>query len=314
MIKTWTILWIILSIIIISLPLWLLFFILTKKIFKISDFLEQKLNDFRTLKKIKKEILDKDRNENNEIKTETIKDFKQNDDWLEDIINIIDTSNTKHNEDQKYIDKESNNEEIIDEEVETQQDKNIILKQKKLLERIVYEASIFKKDWKIDDYEKKLIEWLAIDPQNLEITKQLAELYFTIWDHKKSLSLSKKIIERDPEDHNAIRQIWEIYLLTWDLKTAEILIEKSINLKPTNPKYYISMVEIFYNTERKKEAIDSMEKIVKLRPTNTNYMVTLADLYEEIDDYDNAKKYYFKVLELEPSNDKAKRKIKNYAK
>jgi Flp pilus assembly protein TadD len=74
------------------------------------------------------------------------------------------------------------------------------------------------------------------------------------------------------------------------------------------------MVEIFYNTERKKEAIDSMEKIVKLRPTNTNYMVTLADLYEEIDDADNAKKYYFKVLELEPSNEKAKRKIKNYAK
>lgn len=312
MIKIWTILWIILSIIIISLPLWLLFFILTKKIFKVSDFLEQKFNDFRTLKKIKKEILDKDRNENNEIKTEVIKDFKQNDDWLEEIINIIDTSNVKYNiAQEEYNNKD---EDTIDEEVETQQDKNIIIKQKKLLERIVYEASIFKKDWKIDDYEKKLIEWLAIDPQNLEITKQLAELYFTIWDHKKSLSLSKKIIERDPEDHNAIRQIWEIYLLTWDLKTSEILIEKAINLKPTNPKYYISMVEIFYNTERKKEAIDSMEKIVKLRPTNTNYMVTLADLYEEIDDSDNAKKYYFKVLELEPSNEKAKRKIKNYAK
>jgi len=74
------------------------------------------------------------------------------------------------------------------------------------------------------------------------------------------------------------------------------------------------MVEILYNTERKKEAIDSMEKIVKLRPTNTNYMMTLADLYEEIDESDNAKKYFFKILEIEPSNEKAKRKIKNYAK
>jgi tetratricopeptide (TPR) repeat protein len=74
------------------------------------------------------------------------------------------------------------------------------------------------------------------------------------------------------------------------------------------------MVEILYNTERKKEAIDAMEKIVKLRPTNTNYMMTLADLYEEIDDPDSSKKYFFKILELEPSNDKAKRKIKNYAK
>lgn len=307
MLKIWTLLWIILTVIVISLPLWLLFFVLTKRTLKVWNFLEQKFSDFKTLKKIKKEILEK--NQETQIETETIKDINQ-EKWafqpIDEIQELINKHITKKDEQEQEIEQEP--------EEENEQDKNIVLKQKKLLERIVYEASMLKKEWKIDEYEKKLIEWLAIDPSNLEITKRLAELYFTIWDHKKALSLSKRIIEEDPEDHNAIRQIGEIYLLTWDLKTSEILVEKAINLKPTNPKYYISMVEILYNTERKKEAIDCMEKIVKLRPTNTNYMMTLADLYEEIDDPDNSKKYFFKILELEPSNEKAKRKIKNYAK
>ena len=117
------------------------------------------------------------------------------------------------------------------------------------MEKISYEANSFKKEWKPEEYEKKLIEWLAIDPENLELNKQLADLYFTVWNHKKALSLLKKIIEVDPEDHNVIRQIWEIYLMMWDYETSELLIEKAINLKPNNPKYYISMVEIMYNTE-----------------------------------------------------------------
>lgn len=306
MLKIWTILWIVLTIIVVAIPLWLLFFILTKRTLKVWNFFEQKFSDFKTLKKIKKEILEKNQEEQIEIETETIKDFGSEKTNIEPIDEIKELITKPKNE--VVIELEEEQEPL------SEQDKNIILKQKKLLERIVYEALTLKKEWKIDEYEKKLIEWLAIEPSNLEITKQLAELYFTIWDHKKALSLSKKIIEEDPEDHNAIRQIWEIYLLTWDLKTSEILVEKAINLKPTNPKYYISMVEILYNTERKKEAIDCMEKIVKLRPTNTNYMMTLADLYEEIDESDNAKKYFFKILELEPSNEKAKRKIKNYAK
>ena len=304
MLKIWTILRMVLTTIVVVIPLWLLFFILTKRTLKVWNFFEQKFSDFKTLKKIKKEILEK--NQEEQIETETIKDFSTEKGNIEPIDEITELISKQKIEKVDEIEEE--------EEPLSEQDKNIILKQKKLLERIVYEALTLKKEWKIDEYEKKLIEWLAIDPSNLEITKQLAELYFTIWDHKKALSLSKKIIEEDPEDHNAIRQIWEIYLLTWDLKTSEILVEKAINLKPTNPKYYISMVEILYNTERKKEAIDCMEKIVKLRPTNTNYMMTLADLYEEIDESDNAKKYFFKILELEPSNEKAKRKIKNYAK
>ena len=178
------------------------------------------------------------------------------------------------------------------------------------LETILIEATILKNSGKFEQYEKKLIEGLAIDDESLEILKPLSELYFTLGNYKKALSLLKKVSEKDPNDHKAIWQIWEIYFMAGYNQTAELLVEKAINLKNDNPKYYLTMVEIFYNTDRSWEALAYMEKIVKLRPTNPKYLLATAELYEQIGDLDNAKKFYFNTLEYEPANEKAKNKIR----
>jgi len=292
MTKLGTILWIVFTIILLIFPIRLLIIFLAKRGSKLINLVKQKIHNIKTLDKMRNELLQqraKEIREENNINDEII------------ISSIFENKEAEIKSEEKIW--------TIQDNVEENTNKNILEKQKKILEKISYEANVYKKDGKLEEYEKKLIEGLAIDPNNLELNKQLADLYFTIWNHKKALSLLKKIIEEDPDDHNAIRQIWEIYLISGDYETAELLIEKAINIKPSNPKYYISMVEILYNTERKKDAIAVMEKIVKLRPTNSNYALTLAELYEETQDKDNAKKYYFKVLEQEANNEKAKRKI-----
>ena len=185
-------------------------------------------------------------------------------------------------------------------------------KNKKKLETILIEANILKNSGKFEQYEKKLIEGLAIDDESLEILKPLSELYFTLGNYKKALSLLKKVSEKDPNDHKAMWQIWEIYFMAGYNQTAELLVEKAINLKNDNPKYYLTMVEIFYNTDRSWEALAYMEKIVKLRPTNPKYLLATAELYEQVGDLDNAKKYYFNVLEYEQNNEKAKAKIREF--
>ncbi|MBF0932071.1 MAG: tetratricopeptide repeat protein [candidate division SR1 bacterium] len=185
-------------------------------------------------------------------------------------------------------------------------------KNKKKLETILIEANILKNSGKFEQYEKKLIEGLAIDDESLEILKPLSELYFTLGNYKKALSLLKKVSEKDPNDHKAIWQIGEIYFMAGYNQTAELLVEKAINLKNDNPKYYLTMVEIFYNTNRSGEALAYMEKIVKLRPTNPKYLLATAELYEQVGDLDNAKKYYFNVLEYEQNNEKAKAKIREF--
>lgn len=182
--------------------------------------------------------------------------------------------------------------------------------QLKQLNGIILEAELLKSEGKFEACERKLIEGLTIDAENLEISRQLSDLYFTLWNHKKALSLLKKVTEKDPEDHQSIWQIGEIYFLTGDNETAEYLVDKAINLKNDNPKYYLTMVEIFYNTERLEDALSYMEKVIKLRPTNTTYLLTIAGLYEEFGNVENAKKYYFQVLEYEQNNQKAKNKIK----
>ncbi len=184
-------------------------------------------------------------------------------------------------------------------------------KHQKLLEKIRYEALLQKDKGNVDNYEKKLIEWLAMDPENFEFMKLLSDFYFSIWNHTKALSLLKKILEQRPDDHKAIWQIWEIYLAKGEFDTAELLIEKAISLKPNDPKYYVSMVEIKYNTQKKEEAANLMEKVIKLRPSHVWYLLALAKLYEEITDYTNAKKYYFKILEFEPMHDLAKQKVQS---
>ncbi len=279
--------WIVLTVILLAFPIGFLFYFLFRDLGKYLRVFWNKILSEKILNKIKTEIVQE--NLVNKYQIEEIPESQQ-DLWSEEL-------------EGSELEKKKSVEELVDKEFSK--------KKKKLIEKIVYEALVFRKEWKLDEYEKKIIEWLAIEPNDRDLNKLLADFYFNLWNYKKALSLLKKIIEIDPQDHKAIRQIGEMYLITGDFETAELLIEKAISINQSNPKYYISMVEVLYNTDRKREAVEIMEKVVKLRPTNPNYLLTLADLHLEVLDYDLAKKYYFRVLEYEPSNEKAKQKLKD---
>lgn len=295
--------WMLLTILLITLPIGLLSFFFSKKILKKFTFLLEKIDTFDALVNFKKDMAylyrKKFKSLKKTIDTKKV-DYIQHDeqkflDTIEDIIQPKRSSSLR-----------PDSEVLIDDE----EGKTTLLKKRKLIEKITYDALGLRKDGKIIEYEKKIIEGLAIDPNDKDLNKLLADLYFTMSNYKKALPILKKNIELDTKDHKAIWQIWEIYLTSWDFDIAELLIQKAISINPTNPKYYISMVELMYNTDRKHDAIVEIEKVIKLRPTNSAYMLTLADLYQEVHDLDNAKKYYFRVLEHEPSNEKAKKKLK----
>ena len=297
----------------IGFPILIIAFFVSKKVQKVFGRFFNKIRQMHVLKSFKEDILFKSKKAQPKI------DDEENAPKILDVSDII----SKENESsvveeeldiiQNIVDAPLVNSPIPQQE-DLVLDKESFLKNKKLMEKIVYEALVLRKEGKLDDYEKKLIEWLALDPNDKDLNRFLADYYFSLGNHKKSLSLLKKIVELDPKDHKAIWQIGEIYLTSGDFETAELLIEKAITINPANPKYYVSMVELYYNTDRKHDAIQQLEQIVKLRPTNPSYMLTLADLYSEIDDLDNAQKYYFRVLEHEPSNEKAKKKLKDLVK
>lgn len=312
MIKIGTFLWIVLTVILIAFPIMIIVFLVSKRTQNVFGSFYRKIKDVRILRRFKEDIIFRWKKPQPVVETSeewTTQDTEQIHYSQEPSLLIV----------QEEIDIIQNIVEApIDSPIPVQEDividKESFLKNKKLMEKIVYEALVLRKEWKLDEYEKKLIEWLALDPNDKDLNRFLADYYFSLWNHKKALSLLKKIVELDPKDHKAIWQIGEIYLTSGDFETAELLIEKAIMINPANPKYYVSMVELYYNTDRKHDAIQQLEQIIKLRPTNPSYMLTLADLYLEIGDPDNAQKYYFRVLEHEPSNEKAKKKLKELIK
>lgn len=178
------------------------------------------------------------------------------------------------------------------------------------VEDIKYAALTYKERWKKDEYEKKLIEGIALVGDHEEFLIMLADHYFEAGQYVRAATLLKKIIHINPENHRAIWQLWQIYAHDKDRETAKLLLEKARDLKDDNPKYLISLVEMYYEEKNMRECILLVEKLSKLRPTNIDYLLTLGNLHEEINQPTKAHSYYMKVLELNPTNDEAKKAIK----
>ena len=125
--------------------------------------------------------------------------------------NTEEKKETKKEEKSEKKDEEKSESSVFDDttSLDSPSEKVLDEKEKKLIDRIVIEATSLKNGWKYDEYEKKIIEWLAIDPSNLELTRMLSDYYFTIWSYKKALPLLKKIIEREPKRHkDHFRKHW----------------------------------------------------------------------------------------------------------
>ena len=107
----------------------------------------QKVNNLKALEKMKDDLLKqsaKETAEENNITTEKI------------IISTIFDNAPKAEEEEK---EEIPQEQFATNAVEIEEvNKTIQEKQKKLLDKIMYEANSLKKDGKLEDYEKKLIE------------------------------------------------------------------------------------------------------------------------------------------------------------
>ena len=170
----------------------------------------------------------------------------------------------------------------------------------------------YNKDRNPELYEKKLIEWLALDPANHDFMLQLAEYYFDTSQRKKSLTLYKKLLDENNALDHALWKSAIISLELVDTPTALYLIEKAISYKQENPKYLMTKAEILYQKkwEHTQDIVELLIKVIKLRPSNTDYMQTLAKVYLET----NQDTQYFKmvrmILDIDPAHERARQQMK----
>jgi tetratricopeptide (TPR) repeat protein len=181
----------------------------------------------------------------------------------------------------------------------------------KHLQKIRYEASILQQRNDMLWYEKKLVEWLTLLPNDKEFQKLLADLYFHQWKYKKSLSLLKKILIENPEDHYALWQVGEIALTEWHAEDAFVHFQQAYAYCEDNPKYCFSLAQRYYDAWDLEQALALMEKMVKLRPKSIEYLVSLSHVQHKMGLRENAKQSLLRALELDPMNITIKQYLKS---
>ena len=151
MLKMSVLSWMLLTVILISLPVGIVSFFFSRKIFKKLSRLLGKIDTFDALLRFKKEIVHlyktKFSSLSSHVSKEKIQDMKHDEQTFLDTIDELIKPKSSVS---KYADSTM----VIDDE----EDKTTMIKKRKLLEKIIYEALGLRKDGKLDEYEKKIIE------------------------------------------------------------------------------------------------------------------------------------------------------------
>ena len=180
----------------------------------------------------------------------------------------------------------------------------------KHIQKIRYEIGILKQRNDILWYEKKLVEWITLLPNDIDFQKQLADLYFHQGKYKKAQSLLKKILIDNPSDHYALWQVGEIATVEWNNEDAYLYLQQAYATCEDNPKYCFSLAQWYYDHDALDQALPLMEKMVKLRPKNIDYIVSLSHVQHKMWMIEQARQSLLRALELDPMN----LTLKNYLK
>jgi tetratricopeptide (TPR) repeat protein len=158
-------------------------------------------------------------------------------------------------------------------------------KEKKIGELSVEaEEMIDEKNYK--EAEKRLIEIIGLDSQNIEAFKNLGSLYFENKNYEDARQTFGHILKliKDGEDDNETAEInFELALVNradGRLEDALREIKESLKVIPNNPRYLDTMAEISIMKKDKASALDAYKKLEKVNPENQK----LEDLKKQIDE------------------------------
>lgn len=146
-----------------------------------------------------------------------------------------------------------------------------------------------------DTAEKKYIEIIGLDSQNLKAFQGLGDLYFEKKQYNEAKQTYKhviKLLESDTDDYaldsvdsTKNRQFADIYFdlsliekISENTDSALSYIDKALNIEPNNPRYLDTKFELCIINKNKTLARATFEKLKEVDPENGK----LAELEQEI--------------------------------
>ena len=134
--------------------------------------------------------------------------------------------------------------------------------------------------------EKRLIEIIGLDSQNIEAFKNLGNLYFENKDYEDARQTFEHTLKlvKDSGNNEEIAEInFELSLVNRDdgrLEQALGHTREALKVAPNNPRYLDTMLEISIMKKDKISALDAYGKLAKANPDNQK----LKDLKKQTDE------------------------------
>ena len=150
-------------------------------------------------------------------------------------------------------------------EIFQQEDKEA-LRQK--ISALLNQAENLIKEDKLAEAEKKYIEAISFDKQNIEVYRGLAQLYSLRKDYVHARETLEFIKQINPNDESVWRDMGQVCSLLNDDKQAVNCYKKAVDLSPNNPKNLDILIEMSIKAKDRYLAESTLQKLREVNPDN----------------------------------------------
>ncbi len=125
-----------------------------------------------------------------------------------------------------------------------------------------------------DIAEKRLVDIIGLDSQNLEAFKKLGQLYIdnkNYEDAKQTLGHILKLSKEAGEDKELSKIYFDLFSINRNLNNLDealVNIEEALEIEPNNPRYLDNMLETSIIKKDKALALETYKKLGEINPEN----------------------------------------------
>jgi tetratricopeptide (TPR) repeat protein len=146
-----------------------------------------------------------------------------------------------------------------------QEDKGV-MRQK--ISALLYQAEELIKENRLVEAEKKYIEAIAFDKQDIEIYRGLAQLYILKKDYAHARETLEFIRQINPNDETVWRDMGQVCSLLNDDQQAVKCYKKAVDISPNNPKNLDILIEMSIKAKDRYLAESTLQKLREVNPEN----------------------------------------------
>lgn len=147
-----------------------------------------------------------------------------------------------------------------------------------------------------DEAEEVIRDRLRQNPNDMELIKQLADLYKEQGKRGEALSLYQAVLENNPKDTTAIKRLGELYAENGQREQAIKEWSKIVQTNPNQSYRHQQLGSIYTSHQMYEEAIKNYETALKLNPKSAYLYRQLADIYKIQGKIDKAIETYLRAL------------------